>query len=216
MSPLLIFDLDGTLLDSEHGIVTSIQRALRDFSIHRTDQEVRSQIGFELEDMIGRLLHTSAEKQLLHSICDHFKDYYRSDVFEHTKLFPEIIETLQLLTHIKKGIVTNKRHATVRPVTDYFGISQYFDHLQGFVLGELLPKPAPDMIIHAMQSMGGVEEQTFYIGDTDKDITAGKAAHVHTIAVTYGICSRDELLLHKPDFCIDSFSELISIVEKSS
>jgi len=216
MLPLLIFDLDGTLLDSERGIVVSAQRALRDFSIIRSDHEVREQIGLELEPLINQLLHSLDEKRLLQSICEHFREYYRIDVFEHTKIYPGVVETLQALSHVKKGIATNKRHPTVHPVTDYFNLSQYFDHIQGYVPGEIEAKPAPDMILHIIKQLGGNAKNTIFIGDTDKDITASRAAGVKIVAVTYGIYSREVLLKSSPDYLIDSFPELLKIVEKFS
>ncbi len=217
MLPLLMFDFDGTLVDSEYGIVASFQHVLQLYSLRRTDEEIRRLIGLNLESIIDELLHTSAEKRLALDIAKEYADFHQHMIREHSQVYPGVFETLEKLTQYPKAIVTNRKQYSVKSLADYFQLSPYFSIMQGYDPETgIASKPNPDMLLDVLRKMDYIAENAFYIGDTDKDIHAAKAAGVRSIAVTFGIVPKEELLTFEPDYIVDHFSDIAGIVEKEA
>jgi len=208
----IIFDFDGTLVDSKHDIAGAQVWVLQKLGIH----DVRSEdlfpfIGKTLEETFSTLLPAGMHGRIAEA-AEMYSEYYRPRALETTKLFPGVKETLDVLyiQGRQLAVASTKKGAGITRATDHFGISHYFVQLQGS--GGIPYKPDPFIINKIIHDQQWMKEQTIMVGDTDKDIIAGKNAAIATCGVTYGSLSTDQIQQLHPDFILDSFPALLSIV----
>jgi HAD superfamily hydrolase (TIGR01549 family) len=122
-------------------------------------------------------------------------------------MYPGVIEGLSTLGG-RKSICTTKGTPYTRIVLEQFGLLRFFDHVQGT---DGFPcKPAPDVILHAMEALGGKPEECLMIGDSPADMQAGRSAGVKICAVRYGYGKNEELARFNPDFWVDDLRELVA------
>jgi phosphoglycolate phosphatase len=208
----IIFDFDGTITDSKWDIAGAQRWVLNQLGVESyTEEDLFPHIGKSLEETFSTLLPVTMHPRIPEA-AQMYAEYYRPRSLATTKLFPGVVETLDTLRAWGKrlAIASTKRGPGIVRATDHFGISGFFDQLQG---SEGIPfKPDPTIILKILEDREWGRENTLMVGDTDKDIQAGKNAGVSTCAVTYGSLKREELVLFSPDFIIDSFPEILPIV----
>lgn len=209
----IIFDFDGTLTDSRRDIAGAQVWALQQVGHTGVQEE-------DLYPLIGKPLHETFARVLPaeqhHRIPDviaHYAVYYPPRALRTTVLFPGVRDTLTLLRargH-RLAVASTKKGEGIRRATDHFGITPLFDVLQG---SDGIPfKPAPDVILAVLRTLGWDPRATLMVGDTDGDILAGRHAGVATCGVTYGSLSRDDLATYRPDFLIDAIASLPALAE---
>jgi phosphoglycolate phosphatase len=212
----ILFDVDGTLLDSKKDIANAQLHTLHQFGIDSFKAE-------DLYPLIGRSLFEIFSVLLPPYLHDRIPDagiiyrtHYRAHVFDHTTLFPGVHETIQRLHQqgINLATATTKSTETTERVLKHFGIAEYFCHILGTDNTPL--KPDPYLIDTVVNQQGWKYDETLMVGDTDKDIALGKNAGVLTCAVSYGSWGRYQLVPMKPDWIIDSIVELPVIVSSNS
>ncbi len=210
LTELIIFDLDGTLIDSCEDIKEALNYCLEKRGILGfTYEEVKKMVGEGVNTLIQKALLNRSAPIPLEEVRDCFLDYYRKHITDHSCLYPEVRETLEGLKNIKKAVVSNKLTDLSIKAMENLDILKYFDFVAG---GEFFPekKPSALPILETIKLFKTVPEKTIVVGDSDIDIKAGKAANVKTVAVTYGY--RDRELLLSADFLIDKLSELLNIL----
>ncbi len=208
----VIFDVDGTLLDSRRDIAAAQLWTFRQLGVtNLRPEDIFPLIGKPLAETFTTLLPPG----LHHRIPDAallYRDYYRAHAFDTTDLFPRVRETLKALYDrgIKLATATIKSTQTTAKVLAHYGIAQYFTHIQGTDNGIFKPDPTIINAILAAQSWD--RPTTLMVGDTDKDIEVGRNAGIPTCGVTYGSFSRRQMAQLKPDWLIDDISGLLSLV----
>ena len=207
---LIIFDLDGTLIDSLADIREAVNYALKPLGIgDKSEAEVRALIGRGISSLIERAIG-SRNLGHLDATVARFMDYYASHLTDHTVLYPGVIASLDKLDRYKKGIISNKRELFVKKIIHDIGLSQRFELLFGSdSAAERKPSPLPviKMLDHFRVDPG----ETVIVGDSDVDIATGKAARIKTIAVSYGYGNRENL--HDAHIVIDDMHELPASIE---
>ncbi|MGH8720840.1 MAG: HAD family hydrolase [Burkholderiales bacterium] len=204
---LIVFDWDGTLLDSAAGIVESIQAAARDLRLPVPTHETASHvIGLGLQDSLRTAVPTLPAERYLE-----FADAYRRHFHARQDamvLFPgarELLQDLQAGGH-RLAVATGKsrrglEHAleatALRP---YFGATRCGDETQ--------PKPHPAMLLELMQELDAPPAQALMIGDTSHDLEMARSAHVDAVAVAYGAHPSAALRALAPRACVASVEEL--------
>ncbi len=208
----LIFDFDGTITDSKHDIATAQVWVLNQLGVTSFEKEdLFPFVGKTLEETFSSLLPSNLHSRILDA-AEMYAEYYRPRALETTKLFPGVKETLEILhSHGKQlAVASTKKGQGIKRATDHFNITRYFVQLQG---SDGLPyKPDPFIINKIIQDKNWKHEETLIVGDTDKDILAGKNAGIATCAVTYGAFTAEQLRQLEPDFLVDSFPRLLSII----
>lgn len=188
---VLLFDLDGTLIDSTDAICESFlfifeKRGLSLPSI----QEIKDKIGYPLEDMFSFL----GVRDNIDMLVQDYRDYYRKICTQKTIMLPFAIQSLyEAFNFAKLGVVTTKTGMYSKELLDFFGILRLFD----VVIGRedvKFPKPHPEPILKAIQYFDN-HAQFFMIGDTLLDIQAARSANITPIAVSSGYESQERLLL---------------------
>jgi phosphoglycolate phosphatase len=132
-----------------------------------------------------------------------------------TQPYPGVISTLQALSTFTLGIVTTKEQGQAEIVLRRLALTPFFQHIQGGA-PDLRLKPAPDTILAALAALHCAPPYALMVGDTPADILAGKAAGTMTCAVTYGFGTREALLQCAPDYAIDTFGELVTLMRESN
>lgn len=205
----LIFDFDGTLVDTAPLIVATMQAAAAELGLpYRTEAECRSTIGRRLEEMPVELW---TGVPALGSV---FAKTYRR-IFDELKrplkveCFPGVTETLRQLSGkgYRMAIASSRSHKSLEEYVGLFGIAGYFSMLIG---GDDVRngKPAPEPVVTILDALGWKPEETLVVGDAAVDILMGASAGCSTCGVTYGNGTPDELRNAGADITIDSFSVL--------
>ncbi len=209
---LMIFDLDGTLVDSRKDIVLSVNATLEHLGLKKKNEDlISSYIGWGSVKLLADALETKDEK-LISRAVDFYWQYYREHSLDHTELFPEALQILEHFDNKIKVIVSNKTREFVVHQIRALGIEGFFEKVVG---GDDIKcaKPSPCPVKDILREYGVREDKAIMIGDMALDIKTGKAAGIHTCAVTFGIGDKKELLQAKPDFVISRLSQLKEIIE---
>ena len=188
MYKLIVFDLDGTLLDTLDDLTASTNAALVKHGFPtRTREEVRSFIGDGIVKLMERSIPVQNYPRLTETIAD-FRAYYGEHCKDETKPYAGITELLQTLKArgIKLAVLSNKVHAATKTL-----IADYFPNVFDEVMGEneaagILRKPSPVALLKIMENLGVTATETAYVGDSQVDIQTAKNADVDCVSVTWG------------------------------
>ena len=214
MYETIIFDLDGTLLDTLDDLWAAVNAALKKFSLPlRTKEEVRSFVG----NGIVKLMERSAgkvEKEVFDGVLAEFKRYYGEHCEDNTKPYEGIMPLLEELKKrgIKTAVVSNKADFAVKKLAE-----GYFQGLLQEAVGEneeggIRKKPAPDSLLAVMQRLGAGTRSTVYVGDSEVDIQTAQNAGVVCISVTWGFKDREFLVENGATLLIDEPKELLEVL----
>lgn len=211
---LMLFDLDGTLIDSRADLARSINLMLEELDRPPLDEDtIAAFVGDGVRVLVYRsLTATDPNKrppdEFLHADgVALMHKHYAEQMFVSTRLYSGIAETLGHFSSKKKAVVTSKEVRFTKLLLEKFDIEQYFDCIVG---GDTVTerKPDPKPVIEALRLLDGRTRQAVMIGDSENDVNAGKRAGVLTCGVTYGFRTADQLRKTAPDVLIDSFDEL--------
>ena len=207
----LLFDLDGTIIDSIPDVLHAFNRGLNDCGYDSVNEaELRTVIGRPLPDMLTALGRHLSEKsyQLFYQS---FRNNYGKPRY-YGKFYPSMLNLLQNLKQlgVKLAIVTTKGQEHADEVCRFYGLDKICHAIVGRQ-NHFKTKPAPDQLYHALLVMGSDPSYLnacAMIGDTENDIVAGKAVGIATIGVTWGYRSMDELKAAGAQYIVTSIREL--------
>ncbi len=182
---LIIFDLDGTLVDSAADITNALNYGLEPFGFRPlTVEETVKMVGEGITRLVEKVLGTE-RPELREAVLERFLRFYSGHLTEHTRPYPGVVETLQRLDGYRKAVISNKREALSRRLLEELGMASYFDHILG---SDSTPrkKPSPQPVIEVLRREALTPAEAVMVGDSNLDIEAGRAAGVTTVAVGYG------------------------------
>ena len=203
----ILFDLDGTLIDSTEAILESFHRALRIHGMSSVkDSDITSLIGYPLDHMFKGL---GVPDNDIDTLVNTYRDYYRTISTQKTVLLPNAREAvLKAKEFATLGIVTTKTSLYSKELMEHFGLMEYF----GVLIGRedvINPKPHAEPIEKAVLALNAKKENTWMIGDTKLDILSAKAAKVFGAGVTSGYDSEKTL----KEYTDVIFSDVLEVVE---
>lgn len=209
---LIVFDLDGVVIDSVADIVAAARHCLQEMGSRDRDAAfIRECIGGGARTLLLRCLDED-KRDRIDAALKIFKSYYIENCTRHTVLFPGVSDVLEYYAGRKKlALATFKlRSATVKILTElkvlhYFDVVVTADDVQR-------PKPDPECVNYILEALHCSREVAIMVGDTRTDILTAKNAGIATCAVTYGIGTLEELQLCKPDFIVETIMQLKQIV----
>lgn len=204
----VLFDLDGTLVDSLPLIFRTYRHVFDEMNIPWDEKGIEKMIGLPLKD-IGKHFTGKEESRFE----DLYQTYYHRDLDLFTRLFPGTLDMLSNLEkrQIKLGIVTSKGKPGTKRTTAFTGIDRFMDVI--ITAHDLLKhKPDPEPLLHAVEFLGAHVSRTIYIGDSRFDILTGRNAGARTLGVTWGLASREEMVSLQPDGIIDRWDELMKYI----
>jgi len=207
---LIMFDLDGTLVDSMKDIANAGNFTLENFGLAKKSiQEITSYVGEGREHLVKKLLGDNQD--FLKEAISVFGEYYSKHSIDNSILYPNVKEILEYFQDKKKAVVSNKNRAEVISNLKSLAIYDYFENIIGGDEVEYR-KPSPFHLCKTMQKLHINKEKSIMVGDMDIDILAGKNAGILTCAVTYGVSKKEDIIRAEPDFIIDDVIKLKEII----
>jgi phosphoglycolate phosphatase len=213
---IMLFDLDGTLVDSRNDIVTAVNLALDSCGEPTYSfEQVSLCIGRGIRNLFRSLLAKNhPDENKIDALVNAFRSFYSAHMEDSTTVFPGIFKVLEYYSKVPKAVITNKSQASADEVVDLMRLRPYFEGVFG---ADAFPtqKPDPGPILAICERWRRVREKTVIIGDTAVDMKAGKSAGVITVAALYGYGDKKEIAEMAPDFQIESPGELLGLFEQN-
>ena len=209
----VIFDLDGTLLDTLTDLWKAVDAACRKYGYApRTRLQVRRALGNGLERLLQLSLPEDIGEEPFQAVFQFFRGYYLEHCHEETRPYEGIPELLCQLQQkgIRMAIVSNKAHPAVLELRD-----RYFPETLQVAIGEsreIRRKPAPDTVFKTLEELGISREQAVYVGDSEVDKKTADNAGMDCFLVTWGFRDRDELAALEPTALIDRPEQILERV----
>lgn len=208
---LMIFDLDGTLIESKWDIAHSVNFTLAELGLpQRPIEEIFGFVGDGVKRLL-RLAVGEGNQVKFEEALKIFRGYYLEHCLDRTTFYPGIEPMLQHFSRKDKTIATNKSIEYTRVILNGLG-PQHFLYMVGGDNGFGL-KPEPGMLVHIMEHMGASKERTILVGDSTNDINGGHNAGIRVCAVGYGMGNRAKMEACQPDWFIEKPEQLMEIFE---
>jgi phosphoglycolate phosphatase len=213
---LLVFDWDGTLIDSIDGIVSSLQIASKTVCNEDVpEQRARSVIGLGLREAI-EALHPELECVYVDRVVDAYKQHYLYQNPIRSKLFPGVREMLEQLRDagFLLAIATGKSRIGLDRALAEHGMAAYFNATR--CAGESHSKPHPQMLLEILDQLNTPTQHALMIGDSGHDLLMASNAAVDSVGVTHGVNTAAELIQYRPILCLDDVTDLTAFLTHNS
>ena len=209
----VIFDLDGTILDTLEDLKNSVNFALSKNGLPvRTIDEIRTFVGNGIRLLMERAVPENTDSSVVDRCFEDFKAHYKEHSADNTKPYEGIIALLDELKSkgVKLAVVSNKADFAVQTL-----VEKYFQGLFDFAVGEregIRRKPCPDSVNEAIKVLDASPDEVVYVGDSEVDVETSRNAGVKCVAVTWGF--RDKCVLESlsPEYIIDKPSQLMELI----
>jgi len=216
---VILFDLDGTLIDSAPDLALAINHMLTTLGRDTfSDDLIRSWVGNGAQVIVKRGLSGKADfddnidPELFNKALDIFLRFYAQNLCVDTVTYPNVRSTLKILKAqgYRLVIVTNKPFDFVQPILDGLQLDGLFELcLGGDSLAERKPSPLP--LLHVCETLAVTPEQCVMVGDSKNDILAANAAQMQSVGLTYGYNYGEDIAEHKPDVVFSDFADLVAV-----
>ena len=209
----VVFDLDGTLLDTLEDLYRAANAALESHSLpRRTRDEVRMFVGNGVEMLIRRAVPAGTDEETTLAVLADFKTTYAAICEDHTKPYDGILAVLAALREkgIRVAVVSNKFDAATKQLC-----RKYFGELVEVAIGEragVRKKPAPDTVYEALKELGVTATGAVYVGDSDVDIQTAENCGMPCISVTWGLRDKEFLLQSGAEILVDAPKDLLGVI----
>src|SRR5690625_3202936 len=204
----VLFDLDGTILDSNELINASFDYTFKQYNYSFTREEIMGFNGPPLIESFNKIDPDRAE-MMIETYLEHNHAIHN----DYVQLFPYVIETIEALkdNDIKIGIVTAKMRPGVDLGLALTGLDRYFETI--ITVDDVVhPKPHPGSVIKAMTALNGEPDSTLMVGDNYHDIQAGQNAGVRTAGVAWSLKGKDYLASYEPTYMLEDMKDLLEII----
>ncbi|MBQ6321640.1 MAG: HAD-IA family hydrolase [Lachnospiraceae bacterium] len=209
MMKAVIFDLDGTLLNTLEDIADSVNAVLETFHLPpRTYEQVRKSVGNGVKRLLNESIPGGETHPQFQEILEYYVPYYEAHCKIKTAPYQGILEMMAALKDagMKMAIVSNKGDGAVKELS-----REFFMGLVDSSVGErenIRRKPSPDSVLEAMRELGVSKEESLYVGDSEVDFDTARNAGIPVALVTWGFREREDLKAMSPAYLIDEPSQL--------
>ena len=214
---LLIFDLDGTLIDSSGDLALAVNHTLQTLNLPTFTQDtIHHWVGNGAEILVKRALSgsktidTTLKESYWRDALKILLDFYSKNLTVATVTYPHVPTTLKTLKErgYRLAIVTNKPYSFVEPILKEFGLDNLFELVLG---GDSLEKKKPDPmpLLYVCEKLGISTNESVMIGDSKNDILASKSANMDSIGVTYGYNYGESIESYEPTVVYDKFEDIL-------
>ena len=209
----VVFDLDGTLIDSSQGILDSLFKAMEYYSVKPVITKLDSHffMGKSLSETL-KVLMPRESNEILKKVGDYYVSHYHDNYMNNAVTFEGVIETIKALhtKGFKLAVATAKHTFCAEAELKSAGIRSCFSVVKG-TEGGIPSKPDPTLLLMVCKELNATASETLMVGDTDRDILMGKNAGSFTAAVTHGNWPKERFVKENilPDFFLDKFDELL-------
>lgn len=204
---LIVFDLDGTLVNTGDDLTSSVNHTLAVLNIPLLKKEtVLKFVGEGVGKLIERSLGNENHHRF-HEALEIFREYYAEHMLDKTELYPGVRDVLDYFKDTKKCVVTNKPYDFALKISQALKIDKYFDDIIGMDSTKH-KKPDPHLVRSLLERYGIKREKTVVVGDGKNDMMLAKKSGVTSCAFLNGFTEREKLLRFKPDYTCESMGEL--------
>ncbi|HNX68682.1 MAG TPA: HAD-IA family hydrolase [Candidatus Omnitrophota bacterium] len=213
MKKLILYDLDGTLVDTRRDIINSVRYALKALSgPELTDDEIKDCVGTGLHSLIKQVFRTQ-DDVLADKGAKLYRAHYKEHMLDHSSLYPGAREFLEYFKDRQQAVITNKPNPFSSQILASLGVA---DHFIAILAGDNgLPfKPDPAAIHHLMETTGSEAGEVLFVGDSPIDIEAARNGGVEVVTLSHGFASEAVLREAKPDHIVRDFSELLRLAKE--
>lgn len=210
----VIFDLDGTLVDTLDDLTDSVNFALSSFGFPmRNREEVRSFVGNGVRKLVYLSVPEGTDEETSEKCLGVFKEHYRNNSRNKTKPYDGIIELLEKLceSDVKTAVVTNKMQSAAKDIVEFF-----FGNKISLAVGQVdgvAQKPNPDGVLLVLEKFGIKKEKAVYVGDSEVDCLTARNAGIDCIGVTWGFRDAEVLKESGARIIADSPDEIINLLD---
>jgi len=207
----LVFDLDGTLIDSKMDLVNGVNATLRELKREALPTDlVASYVGSGAPVLIRRALGGNPSEEELHRALAFFLGHYEEHKLDHTRLYPGVAETLEQLKNLPMSVLTNKPVKISVRILEGLGVAQYFRSIYGGNSFET-KKPDPLGAKQILNEFNVSAQEVAMVGDSEVDVQTARNAGMPSVIVNFGFGTHDRAA-HPADVYIDQFKELTKFV----
>ena len=209
----IIFDLDGTLLNTLDDLRDSLNIALSKYGYEQLSLEkVRQYVGNGVKKLVERSLPSHSSLEEIDQCLETFKEHYNTNMRNKTRPYNGIMELLLDLNryNFKLAIVSNKFDSAVKELA-----REYFGDFINVAIGEsatVKRKPAPDSVFATLKELGSDIDRSVFVGDSETDVQTAKNAGITCVGVTWGFRTREVLRNEGADYLIDTPKELLTLI----
>ena len=212
----VIWDIDGTLINSMEGLVSSYRYTINKLNLeNKTDKELASYIG--PAPQTNFITHFNMDKKSAQAAADIFRDHYKTKDLFKAEVYDGVVDILEYLKcrQILQAIATNKREDYAIDLMKHFGLDKYFDTICGADNDNRLTKT--DILQSCIKNLTKEKEEVVLIGDSIHDGKAAKETGIDFIGVTYGFGfkSKDDMKEYNPVLCAESVQDIIDFFKKN-
>jgi 2-phosphoglycolate phosphatase len=213
MKKLILYDLDGTLVDTRRDIINGVRHALEVLNgPELTDDEIKDCVGTGLHALIRQVFRTEDEK-LADRGSKLYREHYKEHMLDHTHLYAGARECLEYFKDREQAVITNKPNPFSSQILEALGVAHYFIAILAGDNG--LPfKPDPAAIHHLIERTDAIDEEVIFVGDSPIDIQAARNAGVEVVTLSHGFASEEALREAKPDYIVRDFPELVKLAKE--
>lgn len=218
---LIIFDFDGTLIDSGPDLAHALNYTLKKLEKKTySEDKIHNWVGNGAKTLVKRGLHGKTDiddqdidTKELENALDIFLTYYSENVCVNTHTYPNVSDTLK---HLKNdgyflAIVTNKPYAFIKPILQKLELIDLFEYYIG---GDSLKKkkPDPEPLLHVCKTLNVDINSSIMVGDSKNDIVAANTCNMQSIGVTYGYNYGEDINIYNPTVVIDNFKDILQVI----
>lgn len=207
----VIWDLDGTLLDTLTDLMNSVNFALERFSYPpRTREQIRTSVGNGVRVLMELSIPGGLSNPNYEEAFEIFSEHYAKHNMDNTGPYAGVVDVINKLSEmgVKQAIVSNKVDSGVQTLNEaFFGVDTAIGVQDG-----MDRKPAPDMVWKAMEILGAEKKTTVYIGDSEVDLATAANSKLDSVSVLWGFRSAEELAPYNPMRLVKSPEEIIEII----
>jgi phosphoglycolate phosphatase len=208
----LLFDLDGTLIDSKKDLILSVNAMLREMGrAELPEPRIASYIGAGAPLLIARALGEAASDDERKRGLEFFLAYYEEHKMDHTRAYPGVAEALEEMRPFPMAILTNKPHKISRRILEAMGLAEYFRTIVGGNSFET-KKPDPQGARAILQEFAAAPEEALLVGDSEVDVLTARNAGMLAVSVNYGFGVHDRAA-HPADVYLDRLGDLPGMLQ---
>lgn len=216
MNKQVFFDFDGTIVDSQHGIIMAVKKMVDELQLpHLTDAEYRLFIGPTVTDSLKKFFPSLSEKQINAGVAKYRENYNSQGLFD-LEIYPGVEAALTTLKSAgyQLNLASAKPEPVLRRIIDKFQLNNYFNGIYGATEDRKIRVQKADILAYGLEQSGASHDQSLMVGDRYTDMNGGAENHVKTLGVTYGFGDAAELRAANATALVTSPAELPAGVKR--